>query len=346
MYKVGICGHFGVGKNFLNGQTIKTKILKEELDLKIGENNIVILDTYGWSKHKLRLFIDSIMLLKNSKNIIILPAQNGVKVFVPLFVLFNLLFKRRLHYVVIGGWLPELARKNKFLLKLLSKIDYIYVETNKMKEILEELNLNNIVHMPNFKKLNIIDEKDLVYNNIKPYKLCTFSRVMKEKGIEEIALAVDEVNEYLGEYAYKLDIYGQIDSGYQEEFNTLLDNSSENITYKGTIKFDESVEVLKNYFMLCFPTYYKGEGVAGTLIDALSSGLPVLASDWRYNEEVITNNIEGKIFKTMDREDLKNILVECYKNPHQIFDMKKACIKKSESYKSDVVISQFIKNLK
>ena len=32
MYKIGICGHYGGGKNCLDGQTIKTKIITKELE--------------------------------------------------------------------------------------------------------------------------------------------------------------------------------------------------------------------------------------------------------------------------------------------------------------------------
>ena len=31
MKKAGVCGHFGIGRNLLNGQTVKTKTVTEEL---------------------------------------------------------------------------------------------------------------------------------------------------------------------------------------------------------------------------------------------------------------------------------------------------------------------------
>lgn len=47
-------------------------------------------------------------------------------------------------------------------------------------------------------------------NNItkqEPLRLCTFSRVMKEKGIEDAVNAVEAVNEYFGRLVYTLDIW-------------------------------------------------------------------------------------------------------------------------------------------
>ena len=42
---------------------------------------------------------------------------------------------------------------------------------------------------------------------LKPLPLCTFSRVMKEKGIEDAVYAVRTVNEHFGRTVYTLDIY-------------------------------------------------------------------------------------------------------------------------------------------
>src|SRR5690554_6005885 len=113
LFRVGICGHFGKRKNLLNGQTVKTKIITEELIKAFGQQSVKTVDTFGWSSNPILLLVKCFLLIKRCKNIIILPAQRGIKVFAPLFILLNKIFHRKLHYVVIGGWLPELLeRKN------------------------------------------------------------------------------------------------------------------------------------------------------------------------------------------------------------------------------------------
>ena len=47
MRKVCIIGHFGFGLDLLNGQTIKTKIVADEIEKKIGKDEIVRIDTHG-----------------------------------------------------------------------------------------------------------------------------------------------------------------------------------------------------------------------------------------------------------------------------------------------------------
>ena len=63
-----------------------------------------------------------------------------------------------------------------------------------MKEQLKSQGYNNIEVIPNCKELDILDAKTIKYTGIKPYRLCTFSRVTKEKGIEDAVRAVCEIN--------------------------------------------------------------------------------------------------------------------------------------------------------
>ena len=165
-----------------------------------------------------------------------------------------------------------------------------------------------------------------------PLPLCTFSRVMKEKGIEDAVNAVKSVNKYFGRVVYTLDIYGQVDSNQTGWFDNLRGGLPYYIKYGGQVPFDKSVEVLKNYFALLFPTYYEGEGFAGTLIDALAAGVPVIASDWRYNGEIVIHEVTGKIHKTKREDSLIKALISVYQNQSVWNNMKSDCIKLAYQY--------------
>ncbi len=45
MYKAGVCGHFGFGKNSADGQTVKTRIMADELKKELGGGAVMLLDT-------------------------------------------------------------------------------------------------------------------------------------------------------------------------------------------------------------------------------------------------------------------------------------------------------------
>ena len=279
-------------------------------------------------------------------NVLIFPAHNGLRVYAPLLSFQRKFFKKRkIHYVVIGGWLPQFLTKRKSLEKALKRFDGIYVETNTMKSALEVQGFENVFVMPNCKDLKILSEQELIYPSETPYKLCTFSRVMKEKGIETAVDAVKKVNEKLGYTAYSLDIYGQVDSAQTEWFDALQQKFTANIKYCGVVPSDKSVDVLKEYFILLFPTYYEGEGFAGTLIDAFSAGLPVIASDWKYNIELVNEGV-GYVYHTGDQPAFAEILKEVAIKPELLLCKKKLCLKEAEKYRIDSVIRILIDQIK
>ena len=70
-----------------------------------------------------------------------------------------------------------------------------------------------------------------------------------------------------------------------------------------------SVDVLKNYYALLFPTHWVGEGLPGTIIDSFASGIPVIASDWNANKEIIEHNRQGIIYPNQDMKTLKDAIV-------------------------------------
>lgn len=337
MKRVCIIGHFGHGENLLNGQTVKTKIVTKEIVKELGKKEVSCIDTHGGVKALISAFRHALIALKYHKNIIIMPAENGLRIFAPLLVLLNLLFHRKLHYVVIGGWLPEFLKKRKKLTKALMSFDGIYVETNTMRKALEAQGFNDVYVMPNFKDLNILKESELVYHHTEPYRLCTFSRVIKEKGIEDAVNAVKTVNEHFGRIVYTLDIYGQVDSAQTEWFNELKSTFPLYIKYGEFVPFDKSVEVLKNYFALLFPTYYEGEGFAGTLLDAMAAGVPVIASDWRYNPEIV-NEKTGYVYPVHDNHAFVTTLISVGNNSDLLLSKKSDCLKEAEKYRAENVI--------
>ncbi len=336
--KVSVLGHFGGGENLLNGQTVKTKIITEELQRSFGREQVLKIDTHGGWKTLVKAPFQTISALKNSRNILIFPAQNGLRIYAPLLSFFRHFFKgRKLHYVVIGGWLPQFLTKRKGLAKALKNFDGIYVETGTMKSALEARGFENVFVMPNCKKLTVLSENELVYPQGVPYKLCTFSRVMREKGIEDVVKTVTEVNQSFGCTVFSLDIYGQVDENQTEWFGALQKTFPDYIRYGGLVSFDKSVETLKEYFVLLFPTYYEGEGFAGTLIDAYSAGVPVIASDWKYNTELVNENV-GYVYKTRDNVALSKLLSAVVTDPTMILKKKKSCLYEAEKYKIEKAI--------
>ena len=215
-----------------------------------------------------------------------------------------------------------------------------------MKKALESLGLvNNVFVMPNFKNMEIIKEKEMCFQEKPPFKVCTFSRVMKEKGIEDAVNAVSEINKFYGRAIYELDIYGQIDLKQKKWFDNLCSTFPPFVKYRGIVPFDKSTQVIKNYYLLLFPTHYSGEGFPGTLIDSWSSGVPVIASNWKYNPELISNGKTGYIYNIFDEKGLCERLCFAANNSTDVNKMKSLCIKRANEFLPENVLSKFINDL-
>lgn len=342
MKKMGVSGHFGVGLNMLNGQTIKTKVMTDELKNQLGDAQVAIVDTHGGIKAMPRMFIQSWKLFRNCENIVMLPAYKGLCIFTPMYSFYNLFFKRKLQYVVIGGWLDSFMDKHRWLSGMLKKFDNIFVETMTMKNALKKRGFKNVVVMPNFKKIPILKPENLNYEIQRPYKLCTFSRVMKEKGIEDAVEVIKHINEKSGCTIFTLDIYGQVDAKYEKEFKTFQQGFPDYIKYKGMVPFDKSIETLKDYFALLFPTRFFTEGIPGTIIDAYAAGIPVIASKWESFLDVIDDNVTGIGYSFFNNQELENILLYIANNPEIILDMKEQCLMKVQNFVPEIVIGKML----
>lgn len=346
MKKVAVIGHFAHGLEYLDGQTVKTKNITNELYKTYEEENVICFDTHGGIKTLIKAPIYAFKALRNAKNVIILPAHNGLRIFGRLLPLLKKFFKnRKIYYIVIGGWLPQKLHKKRFLSKALRKFDGIFVETNTMKSELVKQGFENVSVVPNFKELTILSEEDLVYQNQKPYRLCTFSRVMKEKGIETAIDVIHRVNEKIGNRVYSLDIYGQVDSGQIEWFENLKKKFKSDVKYCGCVDSKKSVEVLKDYYALLFPTHYYTEGIPGTIIDAYAAGIPVISAKWESFTDVVEEGITGIGYEFNEEIDLEQKLIAVANAPSTLIDMKKNCLKKSNSYTPRIAMETIINGL-
>lgn len=340
--KIGICGHFDGTKPTSSGQTIKTRIVAEELIRQLGKDQVMTVDSSGGAKAMPRMLKQSWNLFRNCENIIFLPAYKGLRVFAPVYSFYNKFFHRKIHYVVIGGWLDGFIDQYKWLAGMLKNFTGIYVETTTMKKALEKRGFKNVVVMPNFKNLPVLKPEELSYTLEQSYKLCTFSRVMKKKGIEDAIAAVKTVNEKAGHVVYTYDIYGQIDDSYKEEFEKLEINFPSYIQYKGLVPYDESVDVLKNYFALLFPTQFYTEGIPGTIIDAYAAGVPVISSEWESFADVVDDKVTGIGYEFSNNQELINTLEKIAADPSLILSMKKNCLIKAKDFSAEHAIGKIL----
>ncbi len=336
--KLGMIGHFGGNESFLDGQTVKTKIYFEELSKRGCK--IQKVDTYYKKNRPLKLLVDTLRCLIENKNILVLLSRNGMRFYFPLLYFASKYGGRKIYHVVTGGNLDDHVEKYPKFRKYLSEFEVNWVQTENLRKKLSAKGVRHSEVMPNFKRLNITKDIDKEYKE--PYRFCMFSRVMKEKGIEEAIRAVEEINIQKGRRVCELDIYGQVDSGYAERFDEVMSCASDVVKYKGVIDYDKSAEALRDYYALLFPTFWEGEGFPGTVIDAFAAGIPVVATDWNCNGEVISDGITGIVYPNSEAGDLSQAIERILNMSDRICEMKKNCIEEAERYMPDAYIEKVL----
>lgn len=340
MAKICVCGAFRLWDVPKGGQEVKTCILADALEKKYG--NVYRIDTLA-SNSRIKMPFQLLWALLTCTDIIMLPAHNGLVVLSKLLTRLNVVFRKRLHYSVIGGWLQDLLPQYPDVMSALHKFKGIYVETQTMKDALGKLGFTNVSVVPNCKPLHIVAEEDLSVSYSEPYRLVTFSRVTEKKGVGTAADIVMTLNKKYGREVYHLDIYGPVDPGEDTEwFAKVKQRFSSDIEYKGNVPFDKSVEILSNYFALLFPTQYFTEGIPGTIIDAYAAGVPVLSARWKSFADVVFDGYTGFGYQYDNNNELLELLDTVVSNPLKIIELKKNCIKAAERFLPENVIKPII----
>lgn len=327
--RIAIIGHFAEGADLRDGQTVKTRILYDELN-KTELFDIQKVDTYLKRTAPVKLLFKSLRTLIGVRDIIVLLSGNGMNFYFPILHFFAKVFRTRVYHDVIGGNLHKYAEASPKFCRFLRSFRVNWVETALLKDCLEKLGVTNTEVIPNFKRLDPVSEDGLSVS-LRPLKLCTFSRILPEKGIEIAISAVGGLNAEGRECL--LDIYGDPDPGYSERFNEIMSSAHRSIRFCGSVPYDKSVETISGYDALLFPTYWEGEGFPGTIVDAFSAGLPVLASDHGSDPEIVTDGETGLIYPEKDEKALKNAITRIWEmSAEELIRMKKNCVRASEKY--------------
>ena len=220
--------------------------------------------------------------------------------------------------------------------KALVRFDGLFVQTKYLKNELNALGIPNVTIFPNFKNIKLFGKDEIPMEFKAPYKSIFISRVFQEKGIEYLIRAIERVN--AEKIKFSLDIYGPVETEYEERFKEIMNAVKPEIRYCGILDPAHTSETAVDYFLHIFPTVYNAEGFAGCVIDTLFAGVPTLASKWPSFDDVIDEGITGLSFTYGDEDALVEALEMIYDNPQIINGMRQACLDKAKEYTTEAVI--------
>ncbi len=338
MRRIGLIGSIGNGKQTSSGQTIRTRILLSSLKSHYGNDMIQLCDTDDATHNTIKFLIHLLLCLIKCKDIVLIVSRNGLRVFLPILSFAQEHLGKRIYNNIIGGNIIELIDNNANYPKYMKTFCVNWVQMQQLVEQLKAKGIHNAEVLPNSKPLRIVQESELPSEFTSPLSFCTFSRISKAKGIELAIQTIERINSESQGPIAELTIYGNPDEDYQETFDALIKRSTNMIHYGGIIPFDKATDVLKQYYMLLFPTTFYGEGFPGTILDAYASGLPVLASDWKFNPDLIEEGVTGFLYDHASENDFEKKLRYVIGNKEEVCALRKNCLKEADKYTAENVM--------
>lgn len=289
MSRILVLGYFGYNTNQLDGQTVKTRdiyrLIKEQTKERID-----YYDTEDFQFRKLSIF-KMFWKILCCKNLIYLPAHNNIKKIFPIIFCLSILFRFKIDYFVIGGWLREFLKDLPVHRYMLKRITGIHVETNRLKNELEEYyQFRNVDIFPNFRFFDFQPKRSPSHK----LRLVFMARVKKEKGLDWIFLLAKYIQDHGIEHNFSLTFYGPITNEDRDFFDSNL-KKYPFAEYKGILQPEQIYEVLSQYDVLLLPTHYYTEGLPGSVVDAYISGIPVIVTEWKHSHEFVDDGYSGYI---------------------------------------------------
>ena len=322
------------------GPAIKNRILVEHLQKTAS---LKIWNTYDKSI-KARLGAISSILFIKQKYVLIAVSRKGRNLLYPFILFKHTISRCKYACVVIGGQAVD-SFQNKSSIKALHQADLVTVETEGLKAQMEEAyGLSNVHWMPNYKELKAntpqIDQRSFHQSTL---RMVFLSSMRDLKGVRTLFDAFKKCRE-IG-LNVELDYYGPL----KEDFDrSLLDDieKTEGVRYCGAVDNDNVLSIMSQYHVFVFPTEYPHEGFPAVLVEALSVGLPVIASDINYNGEIVRDEENGFIFCHGNVDQLVDKIRYCCEHRKELAAMSQRNISASKQYDAKRVIGAFAESLR
>lgn len=321
------------------GEEFKNRLIVSKIRHAFRQNTII--DTYKWERKPIILLqiIYFLFVVKHESVVLSVSSKSAYKLLMVVKYCKPSILNK-ITYIVVGGYLPVALELSKFNWRVYSGLKGIILQGEFLRQKVEKYTgLKNIKVVSNFKRFNfdICGEKKIVDK----FKFVFLGRITSEKGVIEILNAVQILRKQ--NYDVFVDFYGVIIENF-----SLNTECSE---YCGYLDFlnnpDTSYGQLSNYSCLLFPTYWKGEGFPGVVLDAFIAGLPVIASNWNMNSELIVEGENGFLVDPRNVNDLVEKMKYLVDNKYLVDRIRAKNKLKSKDYHIEKVwpqIEEIIRN--
>lgn len=324
------------------GETAKNQMFLEHF--RDTFDDVVLLDTLRWKRSPFLLSRLLFHLLFFRNRILVLSASpDSVDLLSRL--LFRSYLKRHLYYFVIGGNFADRMASGRYDPRHYHQYKKIFVQGKRMVEILNGLGLNNVEHLSNCRKFDksLLVGKGKLRTASDALRMVFLSRITEDKGVSVLLDAVDRLNERGLAESLRLTFYGPIADAFEDTFRERIAGLP-NVRYEGflDLRSNTGYKELSEYDLMVFPTFWHGEGFPGVVVDAFIAGLPVLATEWNLNSEVIEEGKTGFLVRPRDVEQLADKIEYARNNRAELARMSINCSAAAGDYHADKVLGRLL----
>lgn len=335
-------GPMGLGTIPPGGDIMKNQLFLDRF-VQVFDR-VITVDTLNWKKRPWVMIRLVMVLLFNRKAKVIISA-NSVSANTLIGFIKKMHLQNDCFYWVIGGSFHELITEGRFSASTYAFLKGIFVQGQSMVDSLKESGLNNAVYVPNSKPIGHYSKKPPRQDDKTHFVF--LSRIEEYKGCTDILSSVDALNESGYQGKFDVSFYGRSseDPAYAGQFTSLVRSHPE-VSYKGILNLRDvkNYDELASYDVMLFPTYWHGEGFPGVVIDAYIASLPIIASDWNLNKDVVEDGKTGWIVPVHNVEALAEKMKYVIDNPQVVEEMSVVCRNRAAEFDSRVVLSE--ENLK
>lgn len=149
-----------------------------------------------------------------------------------------------------------------------------------------------------------------------PIRLLYVGRIAREKGVHVAIEAVKYLVDDLTVNDATLDIIGEGDEGYIESLCKLIEDlkMTSYVRFRKTIPHEDIFQEYRRYHILLFPSIWE-EPFSGVLIEAMSQGLPIVATNSGGTPELIIDGWNGFLVPPGDSKKMAEAVYNLVQNP-------------------------------
>ncbi|MCK5021975.1 MAG: glycosyltransferase family 4 protein [Candidatus Pacebacteria bacterium] len=363
----------GVYPPDIGGPATYSKLLFDELPKRGIEVDVLSFGEVRFLPKIIRHIIYFFKILKKSKGVGIIYAQDPVSVGLPTMLASKILNKR--FFIRIAGdyaWeqgvqrfdvkdnLDDFSAKNKgysFMVRVFKKIqktvansaDMIIVPSQYFKGIISNWGIEPSKINAIYNGIKISQQSEVVFSNDikdestnKEKVLLSVGRLVPWKGFDVLIECMPEI---LKNYPnLKLKIIG---SGPQKEnlekiINKL--NLRDDVFLTGQLEREKTLKCMEEADLFILNTQY--EGFAHQLIEVANLKTPIITTNIGGNPELIENNKEGILIEPNNKQQIIDSIIKVLKNNEFREDIVKNAFIKSQQFSIQNTLDQLEKLLK